>query len=153
MAKHPIEVLKKDVRQGRTFWLVEVVIVDGMPGEKRAERMARYPHQPGYWANDDAWGRARIKQPRRIFIHDRAFHLEALSILFETSKLFYREKDAQVYYDLIAPFARKKKAELEARFPPSINMPRLWDHLGNRTLTLAEVPLNSLLPNGLKDNP
>lgn len=152
MAKQPKDVLKKDVRQGKTFWLVEVVIVDGTPSLTRADRMKRYPHRPGCWANADAWGRARVKKVRRIFIHDRVWHLEALSILFETSRLFYRKRDAQAYYDLVAPFALKKRAELEARFPPSINPAKNW--IGkDLALTLAEVPLDpNMIPNRLKIN-
>lgn len=161
MARKTKEVRRQDIRQGKTIWLVDLVIADGMPDETRRSFMARYPHKPQRWANDDAWGRARLKQPRRIFIHDRQFHLEALSILFETSKAFYRRRDAQAYYNLIAPLIISKKALLEARFPADINPPKHWIGGMGHFVEVARVPIdlsmdgpiNAALANGLTHKP
>ena len=152
MAHQPKEVRVKDVKQGRTFWLVDVVIVDVMAGEKRQELMKRYPHEPERWASDDAWGRARVRKPQQLFVHDRRDILEELSCLFETSKCFFRYNDAFEYYWMVAGVLAQKTLELEARFPIHINPAKNW--IGkDSSLVLAKVPLDpSMIPNGLKIN-
>jgi hypothetical protein len=141
MAHRPKEVRVKDVRQGKTIWLVDIVIPDGVPSEQRIEWMKRYPHSPERWANDDAWGRTRLRAPERLFVHDSRDILEELSYLFETSKAFHRRKDAIAYHQLVAEFALRKKRELIARFPAFINPPKNW--IGkDAALVLAEVPLD-----------
>lgn len=152
MAHKRKEVRRRDVRQGKTFWLVDVVIVDGMSIAARQERMERYPNNLDRWASDDAWGRARVKEVQRVFVRNSREMLEELSILLEASKLFYRHQDAQVYYNRVAQQAAMKQAVLEARFPAFINPARNW--IGkDLALTLAEVPLDvSMLPNRLKLN-
>lgn len=149
MAQKPKEVRRKDVIVGKTFWLVDLVIVDGMSAERRVELMARFPHQPERWASDDAWGRARVKKPQRVFVHDRRDILEELSYLFETSKCFFRYNDAFEYYWMVAGVLAQKTLELEARFPAHINQPKVWNY--TEGVKLADVKLDpSMIPNGLK---
>jgi hypothetical protein len=142
VSKKTIDVLVRDVKQGKTIWLVNVTIVDGMSDEHRIELMKRYPHLPERWANDDAWGRARIRKPEQIFVHNREAILEELSYLWPAARAFNRRKDAWAYYGLVAPVVAQKFLELEARFPPHINMPKNW--IGkDLALTLAEIPMDA----------
>jgi hypothetical protein len=151
MAQKPKEVRVRDVRQGKTFWLVDVVIPDGVPTEHRIKMMARYPHTPERWANGDAWARSRVKKPQRFFVANSRAALEELSILLEASKLFFRYSDAFEYYWMIAGVLAKETLALEARFPAFINMPKVWN--SPHGVKLADVELDlSMIPRGLKIN-
>jgi hypothetical protein len=144
VAQRPVHVRAKDVKQGKTLWMVEV-IVPPVPAPHLVEaQIQKFPGAPAHWYSDDEWGRSRIKPPRRFFVTHPHFLRATWKMLPPLTYFFFRQKDAQAYYDLLAEVVLAKRAKLESRFPKAFNLVQLWP-VNAEQIELAQVKLDTEL--------
>jgi hypothetical protein len=145
MAQKTVRVKPKDIIQGKTFWQVYGHIQTVHHSSFVAERIKRYPNKPSRWYSDDEWGRASVDAPQRIFIESNEtvkFHRGWLTNGSPLTAIFFKQNDAQAYYDQMSAIVVEKRAVLEARFPANINPPKAWPGAG-KNIVVAHVDIAS----------
>jgi hypothetical protein len=138
MAQRPVRVRLQDIKQGKTIWFVDVKIQSSHHSSLIEERIKKHPLQPRRWYNEDDWGRAQISPAQRFFISDARVYRHYWDQCPPLSVFFFKQKDAQAYYDFLHEVISEKQARLNARFPASLNPPKSWQRAGENVV-VAQV--------------